>query len=132
MSITVLRVFAVTFLLVAAACDGLADPSEVGYAGTWRGSTAQGALVEFTVSSSDAVTSFTLGDSPNACGGAGTLSNLNVSIVPNVVCIPGPCPPSLSSYRAFSLTLGERPGPLAHVNGLFPIVGQAQGTINFL
>jgi hypothetical protein len=68
--------------------------------------------------------------SPEAYAGQ-TFSNLSISITPQVICVPGPCAPSISSYRAFGFSSGDpRTGPVTAINGLFVSAAGAQGTVN--
>jgi hypothetical protein len=95
------RVPAIVLCALANACSTSA-PTPVGYAGQWTGTTAQGRPIAFTVSADEKVTSITVGYSFNGCSGSQTFSNLNLDTAPNVTCIPGPCGPGMSSYRAFN------------------------------
>src|SRR5438552_11875672 len=92
---------------VAAACYGPTTATPTGYAGEWAGTTAQGRPIAFMISPSEAVTSITVGHDFNGCSGSQTFSGLNLNIAPNVQCIPGPCPPSVSSYRGFGYASGN-------------------------
>ena len=125
-------VFLVALALGATGCNGPTDPSGAGYAGEWSGTTAQGKPISFTISGSETVTAITLGHEFNGCSGAQTFSSLNLGIAPNVQCIPGPCPPSVTSYRAFGYLTGDRlEGPSTDINGLFLSTVRAEGTVNF-
>jgi hypothetical protein len=119
--------------LQAAACGGsptAATPA--GYAGQWSGTTMQGRPIAFTIDADEVVTSITLGHDFNGCSGSQTFSNLRLAIAPNVTCIPGPCSPSLQSYRAFSFGSGDRlEGPSTQINGLFPSQTHAEGAVYF-
>jgi hypothetical protein len=116
---------------VAAACHS-PTAATPGYAGEWAGTTAQGRPIAFTISPGEAVTSITVGHDFNGCSGAQTFSDLSLNIVPNVQCIPGPCPASLQSYRGFGYTSGNPfQGPSTDVNAVFFSVTSAQGSINF-
>jgi hypothetical protein len=117
---------------LAAGCQGPAGPSSDGFAGAWNGTTAQGRPIAFTVSSAETVTAIMLGHDFNGCAGSQTFANLSISIVPNVQCIPGPCPPALTSYRGFGYVSDNTPnGPWTSVNALFTSNGRAEGTVNF-
>lgn len=122
----------VALCTLAAACGSPAGPKG-SYAGEWVGATAQGEPIVFSISSDEAVTSITVGHSFNGCRGSQTFANLNLSIAPKVVCVPGPCSDSITSFRAFgyqsgSSLLGEQ---TTEVNGGFPPGGGAQGSVNF-
>ena len=124
--------FLVALSLGAAGCNGPTDPSDAGYTGQWSGTTAQGKPISFTISSAEAVTAITLGHEFNGCSGTQTFSSLTLGIAPNVQCIPGPCPSSVTSYRAFGYTTGDRlEGPSTDINGLFHSTIRAEGTVNF-
>jgi hypothetical protein len=127
------RVLAIVFGVVVSGC-GFTAPTPVGYAGQWSGTTAQGKPIAFTVSADDKVTSITVEHSFNGCSGSQTFSNLNLETAPNVTCIPGPCPPTVASYRAFHYAAGARSidGPSTSVNGLFLSMATAQGAVGFL
>ena len=95
--------------------------------------TSQGVPIAFTVSPDETVTAITLGYSFNACSGSQTFSNLNVPTAPEVICVPGPCPGPVSSYRAFHYSDGQfGSGPLTTVNGLFLPGNRAQGLAAFV
>ena len=124
------RVLASALCAFVTACD-TTTPTQVGLAGQWSGTTSQGTPISFTVSADEKVTSITVGYSFNGCSGSQTFANLNVETAPNVACIPGPCPPSISSYRAFGYSAGPREGPSTSVNGLFLPMGRAEGLAGF-
>ena len=101
--------------------------------GQWTGTTAQGAAIAFSVSSDEALTTISVGYNFNDCSGTQVFSSLSVPTAPNVTCIPGPCPDTLSSYRSFFYSNGTRgAGPATTVNGLFLPGGRAQGMVSFL
>jgi hypothetical protein len=117
---------------LTAACNSPAAPGEAGYAGQWSGTTAQGRTIDFTISSTEKVTAITVGHAFNGCSGSETFSNLSLDIAPQVQCIPAPCSPSISSYRAFGYgSGGPAQGPITSVNALFLSTGRAEGTVNF-
>lgn len=117
---------------LAGACGSSTAPTSARYAGEWSGTTAQGRPIAFTISSAEAVTTITLGHDFSGCSGSQTFSNLSLNIAPDVVCIPGPCPTPVSSYRAFHYTSGNRiDGPSTDINGLFVSPERAEGTVNF-
>ena len=124
------RVLAIVLGVVVSGCGSTA-PTPVGYAGQWSGTTSQGRPIAFTVSADEKVTSITVEHSFNGCSGSQTFSNLNLETAPNVTCIPGPCPPSLSSYRAFNYSTDRSDGPSTTVNGLFLSTATAQGAVGF-
>ena len=127
----VVRRFLVALCAIAAACSS-SGPSTISYAGQWAGTTAQGESIAFTISSDQLVTAITLGYAFNGCTGLQTYSNLSLSIVPQVTCVPGPCPSSVSSYRQFSYqTGGAAQEPMTQVNGILFSGGSAQGSANF-
>lgn len=110
---------------------GPTTPSPAGLDGQWTGTTSQGTPITFTVSAQQKVTSITVEHRFNGCSGAQTFSNLNLETAPSVTCIPGPCPPSISSYRAFSYLSGSIDGPSTVVNGLFTASARAEGQVTF-
>ena len=118
--------------LTAAACSSPASVTTGGaYAGQWAGTTAQGRPIAFTISSSDAVTTITVGHDFNGCVGTETFSGLDLSVVPNVSCIPGPCPPSVS-YHGFSYSSGSSAAnPSTELNAVMLSTTSAQGSVNF-
>jgi len=77
------------------------------------------------------VTAISVGYSFNGCSGVQTFSNLNLETAPAVTCIPGPCPNTVSSYRAFSYSAGSIDGPFTTVNGLFTLLTRAEGQVAF-
>ncbi len=114
------------------ACGTSTGPSASSYTGEWSGTTAQGRPVAFTISSAQAVTTITLGHDFNGCSGSQTFSSLALTISPTVQCIPGPCSPALSSYRAFSYASGDRiTGPSTEINAVFVSRDRVEGTANF-
>jgi hypothetical protein len=124
--------FLAALSLAATGCNGPTDPSGAGYTGEWSGMTAQGKPISFTISASEAVTTITVGHEFNGCSGTQTFSSLNIGIKPDVQCIPGPCPASIQSYRAFGYAAGDRlEGPSTDINGLFPSTVRAEGLVNF-
>jgi len=117
---------------LAGACHSPTVPATPGYAGQWSGTTVQGRPIAFTISPDETVTTITLGHDFNGCSGLQTFSSLSLHIAPQVECIPGPCPPSISSYRAFAYTSGNPiEGPSTSVNAVFLSVDSAQGSANF-
>jgi hypothetical protein len=118
--------------LYGAGCSTPNDPSGASYAGEWSGTTAQGKAISFTISTAETVTAITLGHEFNGCTGSQTFSSLNIGIAPNVQCIPGPCSPSVTSYRAFGYSTGNSSeGPATSLNGLFQSTVRAEGTASF-
>ena len=104
----------------------------VAQCGPVDGTTTQGAPITFTVSSDGSLTTIVIGYSFNGCSGVRTFANLNVPTAPNVICIPGPCSNTLSTYRAFSYSSGSvGTGPTTSINGLFLPLDQAQGQASF-
>lgn len=121
----------VALCAIVAACSGPTAPG-LSYSGQWAGVTAQGESITFTISPDQLVTAITLGYAFNGCRGSQTFANLNVSIVPQVTCVPGPCPGSLSSYREFSYQAGNSAQePMTQVNGVIFADAGARGTIDF-
>jgi hypothetical protein len=120
--------------LLASACGReptLPSPSSLS-AGQWNGTTAQGAVITFTVSSDEILTTLSLGHSFNGCSGMQTFSNLQVDTAPDVDCVPGPCSGTITTYRAFGVSSGSREaGPSTTVTGLFLPGGRAQGVAAF-
>jgi hypothetical protein len=129
------RVLAIVLCAFMSACgsseSGPTAPSAPGFGGQWTGTTAHGAPIAFTVSPDDKVTSITVGHSFNGCSGSQTFSNLSLETAPMVTCIPGPCPPGVSSFRSFSYAAGSIAGPSTTVNGLFPSMTRAEGSVAF-
>ena len=120
--------------LLASACgSGATSPSASSMsAGQWSGTTAQGASIEFTVSSDEIVKTITVGYNFNGCVGTQTFKDLSVPTAPDVVCIPGPCSGPVSNYRAFSYLSGSPlAGPSTSINGLFLPSARAQGLVSF-
>ena len=110
---------------------GPTTPSSATLDGQWSGTTSQGTPITFTVSSDQKVTDITVGYSFNGCSGVQTFSNLNLETAPMVTCIPGPCPITVSSYRAFSYSTRSIDGPSTTVNGLFTLPTRAEGQVAF-
>lgn len=82
------------------------------------------------MSSDEALTTLTVGHNFNGCSGTQTFSNLNISTVPNIICIPGPCP--APATRSLTFSAGTRGAtPMTAVNGLFLPGGRAQGVVHF-
>jgi hypothetical protein len=129
------RVLAIVVCAAMSACgssgSGPTGPSATSYTGQWIGTTAHGTPITFTVSPDEKVTDITLGYSFNGCSGSHTFSNLNLETAPSVTCIPGPCPPVVSSYRSFNYSTGPIDGPSTIVIGLFPSVTRAEGLVGF-
>jgi hypothetical protein len=122
--------------VVAGGCGSPSGPSSGsssgGYAGQWSGTTAQGRPISFTIGPNDTVTAITLGHEFSGCSGSQTFSSLSLSIVPQVECIPAPCPSSLTSFREFAYDAGTMfDGPRTEVHGLFMNTTRAEGSINF-
>lgn len=127
---TGLGVLVMALVASANAC-GTTSPTPVGYSGEWSGTTAQGRPLAFSVTN-EMVTSITVGHDFNGCSGSQTFPDLHISTAPDVRCIPGPCTPAVSSYRAFGYSSGSFiDGPSTSVNGLFLSARTAQGTVNF-
>jgi hypothetical protein len=126
------RFVTIVWCVVISACGrGPTTPSGSSYDGQWSGTTSQGRPIAFTVSSDQKVTAITVGYSFNGCSGLQTFSDLNLDTAPNVTCIPGPCSPGVSSFRAFSYSAGSIDGPLTVVNGGFPSTSRAEGVVGF-
>ncbi len=119
--------------LLASACgSGATSPSASSMsAGQWSGTTAQGASIEFTVSSDEIVKTITVGYNFNGCVGTQTFKDLSVPTALDVVCIPGPCSGPVSNYRAFSYLSGSPLRPNTSINGLFLPSARAQGLVSF-
>jgi hypothetical protein len=130
----VARVLAILLCGSAIACgsNGPNGPSGANYRGDWAGTTGHGAPISFTISSDEKVTAITVGYNFNGCSGSHTFANLNLDIAPDVICIPGPCPGSLSSFRRFSYsTTGSLGDPITTVHGVFLTTGRAEGAAYF-
>jgi hypothetical protein len=97
-------------------------------AGEWEGTTSQGRRIAFTVSQDEKVTSITLGYDFKKCSGTKKFEDLNVATAANLTCIPGPCPSTAASYRAFGFSDGTAgAGPYTQINGVFLPRNQAKG-----
>ena len=118
-------------LLVCACGDSPTGPSTRAQAGEWVGTTTQGSPIRFTVSDDEKVTAITVGYSFNGCSGSHTFSNLSLNTAPDVICIPGPCPGTITSYRHFSYSNGSLDGPFTSLNGLFLTPSRAEGRASF-
>ena len=123
-------------LAVASGCSrGPAAPSPASSSlsvGRWIGTTSQGAAIAFNVSSNETLTTLSVGYDFNGCSGTLAFSGLSVSTVPNISCIPGPCPDTLLSGRSLNYSSGERgAGPITTVIGLFLPGGRAEGVVAF-
>ncbi len=100
--------------------------------GEWEGTTSQGKPIAFTVSQDEKVTSITLGYGFNDCSGSREFLKLNIPTAPDLTCIPGPCPRTAVSYRAFGFSDGTvAGGPYTQVNGVFLPRNQARGQAIF-
>ena len=100
--------------------------------GEWEGTTSQGRRIAFTVSQDEKVTSITLGYNFNKCSGTQKFQDLNVPTAANLTCIPGPCPSTAASYRAFGFSDGAAgSGPYTQINGVFLPRNQAKGQAIF-
>jgi hypothetical protein len=120
--------------LLASACgDDPTSPSVTSLSvGAWSGTTSQGAPITFTVSANEVLTTLSVGYSFNGCSATETFSNLNVSTVPDIQCVPGPCSGTIATYRALSFTSSSvRTGPITIVNGVFVPGNRAQGVVSF-
>jgi hypothetical protein len=112
-------------------CGSTTTPSSSSLAGEWTGTTSQGTPISFTVSADQKVTAITVGYNFSGCSGVQRFSNLNLETAPNVTCIPGPCPPSLTSYRAFNYVTNPIETPVTSVNGFFTTTSRAEGVVAF-
>ena len=121
--------------ILAAGCSrGATAPSTSSSlsVGRWRGTTAQGEAITLDVSSDEILKTISVGYNFNSCSGTQVFSDLNISTVSDVTCIPGPCSGTISSYRAFAYSNGAfGSGPSTIVNGLFLPGGRAQGVVSF-
>ena len=120
--------------VLLAACGGSpSSPSASSLSvGQWTGTTGHGTPITFTVSADEILTTIAVGYSFNGCSGTQTFSSLTVATTPDLTCIPGPCPGTLSSYRSFSYSSGSPgAGPVTFVNGLFLPGNQAEGLVSF-
>ncbi|HEY0874768.1 MAG TPA: hypothetical protein VGD94_14945 [Vicinamibacterales bacterium] len=121
--------------LLASACGNrnpMSPSSSSLSAGQWTGTTSQGMIITFTVSSDEILRTLSVGHSFNGCSGTQTFSDLQVATAPDVTCVPGPCSGTTSTYRAFSFSSGSRgTGPSTAVNGLFLPGHRAQGVAAF-
>lgn len=122
----------IAVLFVVSACGGPTGPTSTGYDGQWTGTTTQGRPISFVIESSGAVTSIAVGHEFNGCVGSQTFLNLNLGIAPDVQCVPGPCAPSIASFRGFGYDSGNPvDGPSTGINAILLSPTSAQGTINF-
>src|SRR5215468_11077959 len=96
--------FAVIFAagLLAGCQQSPMDPGG-NHAGTWNGTTSQGAPISFTISSSEHVTAITVGYNFGGCSGTRAFSGLNVAINSAP---PGLLPPELQQYSGFNFRDG--------------------------
>jgi hypothetical protein len=123
--------------LAVCGCQGSSGPSSPSssagaYAGQWSGTTAQGRPITFTIGPNDKVTAITLDHAFSSCAGSQSFSNLSISIVPQVECIPAPCPASLTSFRQFDYDTGNGfTAPNTEVHGIFMSTSRAEGSVNF-
>src|SRR5690606_30890133 len=100
--------------------------------GEWSGMTDQGMPITFVVSDDETVTTITVGYDFNGCSGSLTFTELVVPTAPDVTCIPGPCSPRVTSYRAFGFLDGSLgAGPVTQINGVFLPGNQASGQVAF-
>jgi hypothetical protein len=100
--------------------------------GEWEGTTSQGKPITFTVSPDEKVTSIIVGYGFNECSGTREFFELSVPTAPDVTCMPGPCSPTLASYRSFGFSDGKVAGePYTQVNGVFLPRNQAKGQVIF-
>jgi hypothetical protein len=114
------------------ACDQSILAPDGNYTGQWSGTTVQGTAITFTVSADERVTTITLGHDFNGCSGSETFSGLSLNIKPDVECIPGVCPPGVSSYRSFGYMAGNPvQGPSTQIDALFLSTERAAGSVNF-
>ena len=123
----------VILALVVTGCGGGPTvPASGGYAGVWSGTTAQGTPITFTISEEENVTTISISHNFNGCSGSQTFSNLSLPIAPDVSCIPGPCSPSVTSYRQLAFATGDRiNGPSFTIAGIFPSTNHAEGALAF-
>ena len=124
------RVLALGLCVPLIACDSPSSPSRRDISGQWSGTTSQGTAISFTVSADEKVTSITVGHSFSGCSGTQTFSNLSVNTAPEVICVPGPCAPSVQSYRSFNYSNGTITGPMTTINGLF-LLDRVDGQVKF-
>ena len=120
--------------VLLAACGGSpSSPSASSLSvGQWSGTTGHGTPITFSVSSDEILTAIAVGYSFNGCTGTQTFSNLTVATAPDLICIPGPCTGTLSTYRSFSYSSGSPgTGPVTFLNGLFLPGNQAEGLVSF-
>lgn len=111
------------------ACGGPGAPS-AGYAGEWTGTTSQGTAITFTITEDERVTAISVGYNFGGCSGTESFQNLSLGIAPDVTCIPGPCPPNVTSFRRLSYSSG-REGRSVVVNGVFLSTTRAEGSVAF-
>jgi hypothetical protein len=116
--------------MLVTAC-GSTRPSSTSLEGQWSGTTAQGTPISFTVSADQKVTAITIGYRFSGCAGTQTFTSLSLETAPNVICVPGPCPASLTSFRSFNYANGPLEGPATSVNGLFSTTSSAEGQLTF-
>jgi hypothetical protein len=124
------RLLTVAACALLIACGSATSPSRRDISGQWSGTTSQGSPISFTVSADEKVTTITVGHSFNGCSGTQTFPNLSVNTAPEVICVPGPCAPSVQSYRSFSYSNGRIEGPMTTINGLF-LLDRVDGQVKF-
>ena len=127
-----MRSMALVLCVVAAGCQNNPTmPTGSAYAGEWSGTTLHGSPIAFSLSADDKVTTIVVGHSFGGCSGSQTFSNLSLDIVPDVICIPGPCTPGVASFRRFGYASGGPAGPATSINGVFLSSSRAEGSVNF-
>jgi len=92
--------------------------ASTGIAGHWRGTTAQGASIGFTVSPTGMLTEFSVGYAFNGCAGTVPISDFTLS-------------PTTAAQGFVVSTGSPGAGPFTQVGGLFGPSGHAQGSVLF-
>ena len=127
-SVPLATVFLMVFLTACGSSP--TTPAPVSVAGSWSGTTAHGSPITFTVSADEFVTAISFSHSFNGCSGSQSFSGLHLTIGVDARCIPGPCPPGVSSYRQFSHAATSPAGFSTEIAGMFPSGDRAEGQIN--
>lgn len=123
---SIVPVAALCAALLASACDSggaTPSPSTGNLTGQWRGTTTQGATIQFSVSSDRRIVSMSVGYAFNGCAGTTVLSDLDVVIFNARA--PG-------QGQSFSFGTGPSDGPnYTQMFGAFDSDVAARGSVLF-
>ena len=110
-------------LLLCIGCGGTGPTAPASaYAGTWTGTTSQGASISFTVSADQKVTSIVIGYAFNGCTGTKTFSGLSLDVAVH--------PASAGVGFAFQSGPQDQPN-FTSVTGTFDSTSSAAGLAAF-